>query len=1779
MRRRMRGILYHRIILTTMAILLIVMSCPVAPKVSAASASENDNVMLFQDDFEGNNSTAWTAPNGNWSIESGQSGELFSDDFENGSASEWGRNSGTWSIVTDGNSSAYRQSSGDGASELLAGDNSWGDYSFEADVKLLTGEGAMMDFRYQDNQHFYYLYMSENYIRLMKQNGSQQEWLQAYDGPSLVKDQFVRIKVEASGSTFNIYRNGTLLFNVTDDNNDYTYGKIGLATWASTVEFDNVSVMDTSDNNIYSQNDPNGGEAYAGDSAWTNYALQTQIRLSSIDQTGTVGIALRQQDDGSRYSMQYTANDAHAGNVKIVKIADDMTTTLAEVPYSMTIGKPYTWKGVAAGKFLELYINDVKLLTAEDNSLPTGKIALLTAQATASFDDVIVDSITAPVVSDGNTAYYVSASTGDDTNDGQSEATAWRTLNKVNASTFLPGDSILLKAGDRWNEPLLLKQSGTEDHPIQVASYGTGDKPVIAWNAPNGGGVVTGKNLSNWIIKDLAVEVIPSSTQSWNNITAGILINYDNSRLHRNVRIDGNEVYSSTFNSNTNGIVISSLVPGTDYREVARDIVISNNTVHDIGWYGITTTGWDIVKNEELRSQLLYGNVRVTGNKVYNMASQGIVVQNAHDSSIDRNVVHDGGLGTDTWGPGGLWFIASRDSIIKFNEIYNMSDANSGFDGAGLNIDWYCDNITVQYNYSHDNKGNGITTMSNIGAKIINNKVKGNKAEQSNGSGQIALGNFTGRPDLSTGLHNVEVAHNMIIVDVDNTAAINSAANPYGTWSGNTIHSNHIVLTQGTQEAAAIDVGVDTHIDSINNNLIYSELATFRSTFKGTTYRSLVDWQDGTGYDRSTQVLTLPQNSFLPSQVQNIHAAFDEGIVQLSWAALDEQVTPITAISGKIAHYNIYRSTTATFTPAYANMIGESDTAAFMDHEELQPNTTYYYKVEAEGIDGNNGATSEAVQVTTGSVVSENENPKVVDFFSLRDGYKLNLANLPVTPYISGIPNIAKVLLYVDDQLVQEMTTPPYSYTVTGLSNGEHRLQYRVHDTSGMVTASKEIKIDKQITALRSLFTETKPSINGSLEEWHRPDFILNQLSQVKNILPGFRDSWTKDKLTASGYTQWDNNNLYLAIEVTEDSHHLSITNPADLWKGSSIQIAIDPDRGSVPGKKGYTELAFGLTENGDMLGYRYNAISGRTAGIFTAGEVVITRDEASNRTVYEMAIPWHEILPADVTIKDGSALGISILANYSDGSYSHPDYGDARNGWIEYNSGIGAGKAPEQFGYLILDKQAFATPVISGTADQQKIEVSWPAVTGATGYIIQYGTKSGTYSNVIHVGTATKYTINGPTQGATYYITAIAYDSYGESKPSNEIAIVIPRNSGNTGNENNGQSGSGAASSTNPGASSSSHDVAASSLLKLQDHTVYAEIAANQTTVSLPLADIEAFGNYPLQIKQGSVSLLIKKTVLEALKAQAGNTIGSSVQITLAPVKDTAIHGDVKNNGNAVIKSVGRAYELDITLHTTDKQKFNAGKVNGQVILSLPYDAKEVDPDLLGIYFYNNNSKQWEHAGGIVDQTAGKINLAMEELGMYTVLEYKKTFTDVPSEHWASRTLQILAAKHIIQGTTDVTFQPSNKTTRAEFITMLSKVLKLPTETSAQTTFNDVTSNAWYAEDVAASVKAGIVTGRNDHIFAPEETITRAEMAVLIVRSLGIDVQNYATTSSYADAKNIPIWALPYVTDATDANLIQGRGQEIFAPQQPALRAESAQLIFNLLQQQDIIETKLIRN
>ncbi|WP_036725085.1 S-layer homology domain-containing protein, partial [Paenibacillus forsythiae] len=179
----------------------------------------------------------------------------------------------------------------------------------------------------------------------------------------------------------------------------------------------------------------------------------------------------------------------------------------------------------------------------------------------------------------------------------------------------------------------------------------------------------------------------------------------------------------------------------------------------------------------------------------------------------------------------------------------------------------------------------------------------------------------------------------------------------------------------------------------------------------------------------------------------------------------------------------------------------------------------------------------------------------------------------------------------------------------------------------------------------------------------------------------------------------------------------------------------------------------------------------------------------------------------------------------------------------------------------------------------------------------------------------------------------------------------------------------------------------------------------------------------------------------------------------------------------------------------------------------------------------------------------------------------YRKTFTDVPAGNWAYAAIAEMAAKQVVDGISLQEFAPERKVTRAEFAALLARALRL---SGGSASFTDVPAGKWYAEEVAAAYEAGIVKGLGAASFKPERTISREEMAAMLVRAWSVlrpeDGSEAVSATAFKDQTAISGWARDAVLRTAGLGLMKGRSAAAFMPQGTTTRAEAAQAIANLL-------------
>lgn len=171
-------------------------------------------------------------------------------------------------------------------------------------------------------------------------------------------------------------------------------------------------------------------------------------------------------------------------------------------------------------------------------------------------------------------------------------------------------------------------------------------------------------------------------------------------------------------------------------------------------------------------------------------------------------------------------------------------------------------------------------------------------------------------------------------------------------------------------------------------------------------------------------------------------------------------------------------------------------------------------------------------------------------------------------------------------------------------------------------------------------------------------------------------------------------------------------------------------------------------------------------------------------------------------------------------------------------------------------------------------------------------------------------------------------------------------------------------------------------------------------------------------------------------------------------------------------------------------------------IVISLPLgDTTGLDKELLSVAKIVDGKLVF-HGGRV---SGNSIIESRDSFSSYVVVENKVSFSDLAKvEAGAGREITVVAAKGAIEGKSEGKFVPQDKVTRAEFAKMLIRALDLENG-SATETFADVDSDDWFAPYVSAAAQLEIINGRSATKFDPNATITRAEMATMIARALKV--------------------------------------------------------------------------
>ncbi|CAG9608495.1 hypothetical protein NEOCIP111885_02189 [Pseudoneobacillus rhizosphaerae] len=320
-----------------------------------------------------------------------------------------------------------------------------------------------------------------------------------------------------------------------------------------------------------------------------------------------------------------------------------------------------------------------------------------------------------------------------------------------------------------------------------------------------------------------------------------------------------------------------------------------------------------------------------------------------------------------------------------------------------------------------------------------------------------------------------------------------------------------------------------------------------------------------------------------------------------------------------------------------------------------------------------------------------------------------------------------------------------------------------------------------------------------------------------------------------------------------------------------------------------------------------------------------------------------------------------------------------------------------------------------------------------------------------------------------------------------------------------------------------------------------FIEISTEGASYKLPVSEISA-----LNLGEG-VKIIVSVNVVEATEIKAGVKVVSKV----IEFKVEAQTGTTK-----VELETFKSY-VDRTI--TGDQNFDSNKSIGVKIGS--------DGTLTSVPTLFTDA--------IVDKNKANATIKSLTNSKYTIVENDITFPDVDNKGNQEKYIETLASKLIIKGKPDNTFAPGEEMTRAQFTVLLVKALALPGQ-KYDGKFKDVKEADWFNlnGELAAAIDTGIIKGKPDGRFAPNEKITRTQAAIMLNRAMDLGFINFDKTkldtskkvTDFSDTAILDAEAKAAIEAIYQAGIASGKPDGTFDPKGNTRRDQMAKMLAEFL-------------
>ncbi|WMJ77637.1 MULTISPECIES: S-layer homology domain-containing protein [unclassified Sedimentibacter] len=303
-------------------------------------------------------------------------------------------------------------------------------------------------------------------------------------------------------------------------------------------------------------------------------------------------------------------------------------------------------------------------------------------------------------------------------------------------------------------------------------------------------------------------------------------------------------------------------------------------------------------------------------------------------------------------------------------------------------------------------------------------------------------------------------------------------------------------------------------------------------------------------------------------------------------------------------------------------------------------------------------------------------------------------------------------------------------------------------------------------------------------------------------------------------------------------------------------------------------------------------------------------------------------------------------------------------------------------------------------------------------------------------------------------------------------------------------------------------------------------------------------------------VSVGFDQKALQEIQIQTSGDI----TISITPARNLSSHAHTMINARP-------AYDITIS-YIKNGSPITISSLNGGIAtIAIPYipESNEAAGYLYGVYVDDNSNAIRIYDSAYDSDTKAMLifsgHLSIYGIG-YTAPSAK--FTDI-STHWGKESIDYVAGRGLLSGTSETTFDPKSTMTRGMLVTSLGRLAGVDPKAFNTNSFSDVKADGPFRPYIEWAYSEGIVQGIGNQQFAPDRAITREEISAIFAnyaRATDYQLPVIREAASYMDTASIDSMYRTAVTAMRQAGIMTGSSGNNFNPKSGATRAEVSTML-----------------